>query len=434
MSKTVYVVHCIDTEGPLVETASDTISRVNEIFNVNLDKNAKTLRAIQDGSLNLGGIQEDVWRVVDPKLLKYNENWSDINEMLDDCMSDNFRNKLLDSFNGGWVYSWHCMDHVGYSDNPRRKDVGFGNIFRFYREKIREMEAADEINWHYHPLSFDRNPLKSATSYVNNYDVLLEILCRRLIDENWFPIVNRPGFHTERPDIHMFLEQWIPFDYANQHYEIEDGQSDLINGRFGDWRRASSSWRGYQPDILNYQAQGACNRWIFRCLNLGTRHKPLLKMHVEQAFQEALSCGDAILAFANHDYRDIRPDVEAVQEMLETVRKDFPQVKFRYSGARSAATSVRGLAGINSVELEASIIEGRLQVSVVKGKIFGAQPFLAIKTVSGTYHHDNFDVQEFGSNYTYTFDSHTFPLENVKKISVAVNDQNGSQSRANIEF
>ena len=123
MDAILHVVHCIDTEGPLIETPSDTIARVNSIFNIRLDKDARTLKAIQSRELDLGDIHDDVLRVVDPELLKYNENWSEISDMLDDCMSEKFRNKVRDSFNGGWVYSWHCMDHAGYTDNPRRKDL-----------------------------------------------------------------------------------------------------------------------------------------------------------------------------------------------------------------------------------------------------------------------------------------------------------------------
>ena len=40
---------------------------------------------------------------------------------------------------------------------------------------------------------------------------LYQILCRRIIDEKWFPVANRAGFHVERPDSHLFLEQYIAF-------------------------------------------------------------------------------------------------------------------------------------------------------------------------------------------------------------------------------
>ena len=55
---------------------------------------------------------------------------------------------------------------------------------------------------------------KCASSYVNSPE-LYQIITRRIIERNWFPVVNRAGFHCERPDSHLFLEQWIPFDLSN---------------------------------------------------------------------------------------------------------------------------------------------------------------------------------------------------------------------------
>jgi len=79
-------------------------------------------------------------------------------------------------------------------------------------------------------------------------DGLYEILARRVIDWLWFPSCFRPGFHTERPDSHLFLEQFIPFDYANQACGDDGGAfSDTAGGRYGDWRRATRSWHPYQP-------------------------------------------------------------------------------------------------------------------------------------------------------------------------------------------
>ena len=65
----------------------------------------------------------------------------------------------------------------------------------------------------------------SATSYSNSTDVLYEIITRRIIDNNWFPTVNRAGFHTVRRDSSVFLEEWIPFDYSNQaEYNFKDSK------------------------------------------------------------------------------------------------------------------------------------------------------------------------------------------------------------------
>lgn len=175
--------------------------------------------------------------------------------------------------------------------------------------------------------------MHAATSYLNLYAVLTEILCRRILDDAWFPVVNRPGFHAERPDSHAFLEQWIPFDYANQSHEDETDQPDLAGGRFGDWRRAPAHGAVTIHPMMTIRRLGDRRRMIFRCLNVGTCLRPLKPSHLRQAFLEARQSGKAVLAFADHDYRDIRPDVEAVRAMVAAVRAEFPDVSLRFSGA-----------------------------------------------------------------------------------------------------
>jgi hypothetical protein len=320
-SPLIHFVHCIDTEGPLDEDIYATFERLKSIFNIELPATKENLSALQNKQINFGGLEDSIAKCFDPKLLKYNKNWSEISEMLNTAMSNTFRNKMIDDFGGGWVYSWHCMDHVGLSENPRHKDFGYGNVFRFYKSKIRETNSTnDEINWHFHPLSITRNPLHAATSYSNNLELIVNIISRRIIEDEWFPIVNRPGFHSERPDSHLFMEQWIPFDYANQYYELEENQPDLANGRFGDWTRSPKTWRGYHPDFHDYQKTGSCNRIIFRCLNIGTRLRQLKYSHLQEAYHEAKEFGNSIIAFADHDYRDIIPDVNYLRELIKKLK------------------------------------------------------------------------------------------------------------------
>lgn len=414
-----YVVHCVDTEGPLNETLDATFERLASIFGIILSPTKETLALLQKKELNLAGKEDAVAKFLAPELLRYNTSWNDIDQMLNELLSNDFRRRDVDDFGNGWVYSWHCMDHIGYFDNPRHKDVGYGNIFRFYKSKLHESGSVeDEINWHFHPLSLTKNPLHAATSYVNSYDLLSQILCRRILDDNWFPVVNRPGFHSERPDSHAFLEQWIPFDYANQFYEGAQDQPDLDAGRFGDWSRASNSWRGYHPSHDDYQEVGSCRRMIFRCLNVGTRLRSLTPDHIHDAFLEARANGAAILSFADHDYRDMRPDVNFVRSMLGEIRREYPDVMLKYAGAEEAAISLLGYCAQLPPRLELELINNRLMVEVISGEIFGPQPFFAIMTNDGHYYHDNLDIIEPRKKWTYVFDDQTIPIKNLSKVGV----------------
>ncbi|MES2787832.1 MAG: hypothetical protein V4684_20355 [Pseudomonadota bacterium] len=425
-----HIVHCIDTEGPLQEPLGATFERLKGIFGLTLEPTAENLRLLQLRQIDLAGLEAEVAQVVKPELLAYNNDWDAVRHMLDDAMSPAFRNETSDDFGGGWVYSWHVMDHVSYASNPRSKAMGYGAVFRVYSEEVARQGPDDEINWHFHPLFPDGDPLKAATSYTNSYSQLNQILARRLIDSGWFPVANRPGFHAERPDSHAFLEQWIPFDYANQFYEEESGQKDLRGGRFGDWRRAPSGWTGYRPSHRDYQQAGNMDRHIFRCLNVGTRFRELGERHVEQAFEDARRAGSAILAFADHDYRDIRPDVRRVREMVQAARKRFGDVKIRFGGAVSAArahlAAVGQLPPHPPLVLDMGFEDNMLSVRCTAGQLFGPQPFLAYKTRSGTYIHDNFDLQEPERHWTYIFDSQTVSLEEIECVAVGSAGADGS--------
>lgn len=410
-NNTLHLVHCIDTEGPLTETLAATFQRISSTFGLRLSANSKTLTKLQNRQLDLNGLEDAVARMVAPELLAYNTDWGVIRSMLDELLSDKFRRRMVDDSGNGWVFSWHCMDHMHYPENPRHKDVGYGKIFRYYRNVLSETGSSqDELNWHFHPISIVGSPLHAATSYTNSYALLNEILCRRILEDGWFPTVNRPGFHAERPDSHAFLEQWIPFDYSNQAHEDEGDQPDAAGGRFGDWRRAPRSWRGYRPSHDDYQLPGSCRRMIFRCLNVGTRLRTLRPSHVREAFAEAQERGSAILAFSDHDYRDIRPDVDKVRAMIAEVRPEFPGVSLRFSGAEAAARELLGMAAEPGPRLSLRLADNRLVVRLEQGQIFGPQPFLALKDRKDRVFHDNLDVQEPGHFWTYTLDDQTLPL------------------------
>lgn len=428
--KILYVVHCVDTEGPLDENLLDTFDRVNKAFGLDLYPSKEILSKLQKGKINLNGIENEVQKMVSPENLNYNKNWGMIDKMLDECMSKVFRDRVKDDFDGGWIFSWHCIDHINYEDNPRNKDMGYGKIFRHYKERI--AHSKDELNWHFHPKSLSKNPLHAATSYNNSIAELTYLLARRIIDDNWFPTVNRPGFHSERNDSHLFLEQWIPFDYANQFHEEIGLQPDATNGRFGDWRRSPNSWRGYHPSIRDYQSEGNCNRVIFRCLNVGTRFRLLEPYHIEQAFQESEKFGSAILAFADHDYRDIRKDVDYVRDLINKKKEKY-SVSVKFCGAEEAAVNHLKL-NKKLCSLECEIKNNRLYVSSKNGPIFGSQPFLALKTKDGRYLHDNLDEIKLHKKWTYIFDEQTIELNDINIIGVGSAGENGGFSTSKIKL
>ena len=299
---------------------------------------------------------------------------------------------------------------------------------------IRETNSwQDGLHFHYHPHSFKREAHHCATHWWTSSNSLYQILSRRVIERKWFPAAHRPGFHVIRPDSHWFLEQFIPFDYSSQamvQTDEDKAQFGLMGGRWGDWRRAPVNWQPYHPASDDYQVPGSCRRWIARCLNIGTRYRLMAENDVRQAFEEARKGKPVILSFTNHDFRDMRPDVDDVRIMLLRVAKDFPDVSFKFSEAVEAMRCALGLSPEPPCDLDLSLkaISNSTHVLEVHSETptFGPQPWLALKTSAGTYYYDNFDIDVPYHRWQYVFDEETYPLNALSAIGVAANNAFGT--------
>lgn len=75
-------------------------------------------------------------------------------------------------------------------------------------------------------------------------------------------------------------------------------------------------------------------------LNVGTRMRCLNESEVRKAFQLASEEGSVLMRFTNHDFRDIQPGIELVQNMISNVRSEFPDVKLKFSDVREAFNRV----------------------------------------------------------------------------------------------
>ncbi len=255
----VHIVHHIDTEGPLFESIPELFFRIEKSLGkpLNMLPTKENLRTLQSAGFVFDTPETDALlkRLIDPELLHFKNSWHEIEEMLDRILSKTFRNRYKDSFGNGWIYNWHLLDHVGFLTNPRRREMGYLGVFNFYLQKLKATQSDnDSTQWHFHPIPFNKAANICATSYTNSYYELLQIMCRRLIDADWFPVVNRAGFHTIRPDSNLWLEQWLPFDASNQAISTDNIEfSDSVNGRFGDWRGAPDDWSLYNPDIFDWR-------------------------------------------------------------------------------------------------------------------------------------------------------------------------------------
>lgn len=431
--KKLYVVHCVDTEGPLYESLEASFMRLKEIFGIDLEPTVDNLQKLQKCELDLEGKEELVADAFASKRISTLGDWSQIDNILEELMSDTFRNRITDSNGNGWVYNWFCLDHVGFTGkNPRRRDVGYGNIYSHYLDCLRKTNSSEKdlLQFHYHPLPFNGHFNYAGTAYVNSGNIF-EILAHRIIDNEMFPASYRAGMEAERPDSHWFLEQWIPFDYSNDSYikANSERQPDLRDGRYGDWRRAPMKWKPYHPSHDDYQVEGNCNRMITRCLSLDSRLVALDLRDVREAFEQADRDGTAIIAFANHDFRDMRDEVNKAMDWIKQASLEYPDVHFEYSDAISA---FRNACNIEEDDMNVEFykeMDNREDVCEIKiriqGNFFGSQPFFCFKTREGRYYWDNLDYGEKKGNWSYVFDDKTINWNCIDTVAFATNRKDG---------
>lgn len=422
----VYIVHCIDTEGPLYETLDATFHRVKDIFGIDMEPSLENLEKLQREEIDLGGKEKEVARALDRSLLFTYRNFSEIEAMLGRLNSRESREELTDSSGGGWKCSWFCMDHVGFTgENPRMRIAGHHSVFDWYMKKA-GFSYGDIIQWHYHPLPVNGDYNACGMNYVASENVF-EILARKVIDRQFFPSVYRPGFHTERPDSHWLLEQWIPFDYANQAVrdERQTRQRDVRGGRFGNWAGAPATWEPYHPDYEDYRKKGACKRVIARCLNMNTRMRNISEADFEQAFCEAQKGKDQLVSFTDHDFRDVCYDIGLMRRMLSKVSKKYPDVEFEFCNALEGMRKYFGLVphscGLN-VWMEP---EQRQLIIRSDERMFGTQPFFCFKLYGGRYVWSNLDFTG-NHEWSFTFDRDSVEFDSVEKIGIAANSISGT--------
>lgn len=434
-SGTVYIVHAIDTEGPLYESMSASFERIRDLFDLDIPCSYANLKSLQEKEIDLGGKEEDVARALSPELLNYNDSWVKIESMLERILSDEYRLAFPDSQGKGWVYSWFCLDHVGFEINPRRRDMGYHNIHDRYVELLDRNGSLnkDDIQWHFHPMSTYKEAHRCATSYTNSPH-LHETLCRRVLQREFFPAAFRAGFQTLRPDSHWFLEQWIPFDCTNM--ALDDPSElevhlDFADGRFADWRRAPSDWRVYQPDFYDYQKEGQCNRYIARFLNLKARVGEINQREVDKAFEKAQSGENVLLGLCNHDFRDMESEINDTRILLKEAQRKFPEVPFSYSKVADAFNAVVHDGKSEALELDLKLEKEKdrikLRIKTKQGKVFGPQPYLAIETIGGRFIHDNLDFGLDGRSWQYCFDADSVLPSDLKRFGIAANNRYGEQ-------
>lgn len=301
--------------------------------------------------------------------------WAAVEAEVERATSAGFRSEQRDSAGRPLVLSWFVVDWMGEVGATRGLDIGPHKILDRYQPRIRHAQEAgypDELHWHYHhvlPEGIDR--WNREWMKFPRYD---EILSRRLLDRGVWPSAYRAGNTWEDDDCSAWLERFFPFDLSNRapyrdlHY---------------DWSRAPSAWSLYHPDPRDFQRAGTQSRLVAR--SLGVEEGAFSAEDVEQAFLAAASGADSYVSYYLHDYRPMVEQIAAAIDVVRRVNARFPEVGWHHSGAVAGLAELSGRVVPEPLELRGALRRrasggaSALEVHVECSRAIHGEPWLAIK-------------------------------------------------------
>lgn len=414
--KKLYVVHCVDAEGLLYESLSATFERLHKIGIYGLPESEKTIYKLQRQELDLGGREAEIASFLAPYRLKYMDNWNKLEKMISKVTSQKFRSKYLDSLRQPYKFSWFIMDFVGFKTNPRHRPEGFHVMWDWYKDRLKGQTCGDGFYWHFHTVPATGEGTEYNPCWTNN-DYHERVLCRRIIERDWFPSVFRSGASIEGLDLSFWLEMFIPFDFSNSSvfFRFDEERID------GDWRNAPTDWSGYHPDFYDYRVPGTMRRIIYRCLEIDNGRHRLNKNDIIGAFEQANRGKPAILAFSNHDRRDMEPEIDHMHNLLIDCSLKYPDVEWSYQNALDAVRLAQRLNTCYKKSINLSIKNDLLWINST-ASTFCLMPFIAVKDKSGKFYRDNPMQESANRKWIYKIRR----PEKTEIIGVAVTYPDGS--------
>ena len=220
------------------------------------------------------------------------------------------------------------------------------------------------------------------------------------------------------------MEEFIPFDFSNcsgkiNWNRIESDGKKLID--VADWSKASTKWRGYNPDINNYQKSGSMKRFIFRSVDLKSPVYTLSEDDIIEAFELADKGQDSLLSVFEHDRRfNLIDNLEEFLLKLNNVSKKFKKIKFLYSNAQNAALKTIGLKNKKAPTFKfIKTNDGRLMIKC-DSDIFGSRPYVCMRKENKI---SELPVNKIGVNVWLT---PKFEKKCKKEIFVVANNFSGN--------
>lgn len=424
MSKgSVNFVLCVDTEGPLNETALACVTRLNHLFDLSLPLEAETLDKLRQGGFDLPDeVRRQINKVIAPDVRDWLGTWDQVEQNIDDCSTPEYRAQAVDDDGNGIVFNWFVCDWSGdFRVNPRHKPIGINGVFERYWERFHNKADTDPIYFHHHSVPLTKATHHPCRNWTNDTSHITSLVSQMLEFQHFSPCVRTPIMAA---DISFFCDQYFPFDLSNIALPPSSSdQPDVASRRWVDWEGAPSDWSIYKPDPYDYRISGAGKRWIGRSIQLGSRYGNLDEAEMSKAFERASTGEDVLMSCHIHDHSPMRK-YGAFWAMLDKMRTAYPAVHFRNSTAVDAFRRVAGIQDCPAPKLTMTIEGDEVWIDA-DAPIFGVQPWFGYKTKLGEYGWDNLDVIE-PTRWRYTFDALTVPIDFISAVGVACCDASGN--------
>lgn len=326
----------------------------------------------------------------DPKLPDLLGSWPKVDAAMDKLFSPDFRFAHLDHFGESPRFGWFFLNWTGFHTNPVNRDFGFHKVRDHYLARWGEaiLSFGDEEGWHYHHPDASQvgNVWGLDWSILPEYD---QILSRQILERSYFPVSYRAGGTIMDPVSSRWIDKWFPIDYTNRAPIDVPG---LV-----DWSTGVSDWSLYHPDPEDFRKPGAGRRRMVRCLDLATKYYVLPEEEIAKAFQQAENGKDAILAVFEHDYRDILPRIQEFQQRLDSVSADHPGVPWKYSAPVEAVRKYLTAGKPRALRMDAS--QNGNQVDIWSSSpLFQSLPWVALQTEDGEVTHVEEGIERLDVN------------------------------------
>lgn len=337
----VFVVFPIDTEGPFTDPNYSQPSQL------------------------LG-----TWKHIDEKFLKI-------------VFSTKFRFAYPDQDNKPAIFSWFILNWTGFRTNPIKHDFGYHKVFDHYNkiwgDKLKKY--GDEIAWHYHHPTISGIGNEWGTNWFCNYEYQ-NLLCRMLIDRNYFPSSYRSGGTIEDNVQSNWLEQWIPFDYSNRNSDGNNWNKKEADGKLakeiiGDWQKAPKDFTSYHPSEKDFTKLGKMKRVVVNSVDMNSGLHVTTKEEILKAFKKACQGENVILSLFEHDFRN---RIESILQIMKWIYESsqITNIGFKYCSASDAVKRLFNYPETSNFELKIDNIGNKLKIQSTD-ILFGCQPFLAVK-------------------------------------------------------